>query len=78
MHACNCMGPQNGEPYCPCMMRDMVQHEGRWIRPERDIGPVSPLTLTPSARGCICPVGAEKTCQGSLCPRKAIDATVRS
>lgn len=20
-HACNCIGPQNGEKYCPCRMR---------------------------------------------------------
>ena len=22
--ACGCMGPQNGDPYCPCQMRSMT------------------------------------------------------
>lgn len=22
MNACFCIGPQNGEPYCPCQMRE--------------------------------------------------------
>ncbi len=25
MHACNCVGPQNGDPLCPCMMRQEQQ-----------------------------------------------------
>lgn len=24
------------------------------------------------ARGCVCPAGAEKTCEGAMCPRKGI------
>jgi len=45
--ACNCIGPQNGEPRCPCMMRGLIQRNGRWIEPEKDLGPVtSRLTAT--------------------------------
>ncbi len=38
---CGCIGPQNGEPLCPCRMRGVFQRDGRWIMPERDLGPVS-------------------------------------
>lgn len=38
--SCNCIGPQNGEPLCPCMMRGISQKNGRWVRPEQDLGPV--------------------------------------
>lgn len=24
----------------------------------------------PASHGCVCPIGAEKSCQGPLCPRK--------
>jgi hypothetical protein len=41
--SCNCIGPQGGQPKCPCMMRGLVQRDGRWIEPERDLGPVTPL-----------------------------------
>lgn len=27
--------------------------------------------VTHSPQGCICPVGAERTCQGAFCPRRA-------
>lgn len=40
MSACNCIGPQGGQPRCPCMMRGVIQRDGRWIEPERDLGPV--------------------------------------
>ena len=39
--SCNCVGPQPGFPKCPCMMRGLIQRDGRWIEPERDLGPVS-------------------------------------
>jgi hypothetical protein len=32
-------------------------------------------TTTATPRGCICPPGAEKTCQGFGCPRKPIIAS---
>lgn len=28
--ACNCIGPQNSEPLCPCAMRDMQIVNGRY------------------------------------------------
>ena len=37
---CNCIGPQNGEPKCPCMMSDVIKRDGRWIQKERDLGPI--------------------------------------
>jgi len=37
---CNCLGPQNGEPRCPCMMRGVQNINGRWVLPPQDIGPV--------------------------------------
>ena len=40
--ACFCVGPQPGFPRCPCMMRGLVQRDGRWVEPERDLGPVAP------------------------------------
>jgi hypothetical protein len=38
---CGCVGPQNGEPLCPCQMRGIIVRDGRYIRPEQDLGPVS-------------------------------------
>jgi hypothetical protein len=38
-HACNCIGPQNGNPVCPCRMRGLKQVEGRWVE-VIDHGPV--------------------------------------
>ena len=40
-HSCNCVGPQNGDPRCPCMMRGLIQRDGRWVEPEKDLGPVN-------------------------------------
>jgi len=37
--ACNCIGPQNGQPACPCAMRDVEVVDGRWVRVQ-DLGPV--------------------------------------
>lgn len=38
--ACNCIGPRNGQPRCPCGMAGIVERGGRWIQLERDLGPV--------------------------------------
>ena len=38
MTACNCIGPQNGEPLCPCQMRSVFIEDGRWVR-RIDLGP---------------------------------------
>lgn len=35
----------------------------------RTVGNWSPYSVAPP-RGCICPAGAEKTCQGWNCPRQ--------
>jgi hypothetical protein len=37
--ACSCIGPQRGQPLCPCMMRGVQEVDGRYVRIE-DIGPV--------------------------------------
>jgi len=37
---CNCVGPQNGEPACPCAMRRLIKRNGRWVQPEVDMGPI--------------------------------------
>lgn len=40
--ACACVGPQNGQPLCPCQMRGVIVRDGRYIMPERDLGPAVP------------------------------------
>ncbi|QUT07965.1 hypothetical protein KFK14_11565 [Sphingobium phenoxybenzoativorans] len=45
VRVCNCVGPQNGQPRCPCMMRNVIQRDGRWIELERDLGPVRPYCV---------------------------------
>ena len=37
--ACCWRGPQNGQPLCPCMMRNVRVVNGRYIKTE-DLGPV--------------------------------------
>ena len=37
-HACNCIGPQKGQPVCPCAMRFVKVVNGRYVRTE-DLGP---------------------------------------
>lgn len=37
MHACNCIGPQNGDPVCPCQMRGYMERKRgadllAWVR----------------------------------------------
>ena len=41
-HTCFCVGPQNGEPLCPCAMRmrGVCKRGDRWVEPEHDLGPV--------------------------------------
>src|SRR5579859_3595292 len=36
--ACNCIGPQNGQPLCPCAMRGVRIIDGRYIKIQ-DLGP---------------------------------------
>lgn len=37
-HACNCIGPQNGQPLCPCRMREVRIVDGRYVK-TTDLGP---------------------------------------
>lgn len=37
--ACNCIGPQDGQPLCPCMMRNVKIIDGRYVQ-IKDLGPV--------------------------------------
>lgn len=62
--ACACMGPQNGEPECPCKMR-----RRRAEQAAREPNPFLPQRAPIQAAGCVCPVGAEATCRGLGCPR---------
>lgn len=38
-HSCNCLGPQNGQPLCPCHMRNVQVKDGRYVE-IIDHGPV--------------------------------------
>ena len=31
-HPCFCIGPQNGEPLCPCRMRSVKIVDGRYVQ----------------------------------------------
>jgi len=42
---CACVGPQNGQPLCPCAMRGVIVRDGRYIRPEQDLGPAVTVTI---------------------------------
>lgn len=39
VHACGCIGPQNGQPVCPCRMRGVTVVDGRYVE-INDLGPV--------------------------------------
>lgn len=78
-HPCACIGPQNGEPRCPCMMRSVIERDGRWIERERDLGPARPVFTPPQPAepiGCICPPTSEQTCQRPTCPRRGIRSSL--
>ena len=36
---CNCIGPQKGQPRCPCQMVNVIVRDGRYIQKEIDLGP---------------------------------------
>ncbi len=40
MSACFCVGPQNGEPLCPCQMRHVERRNGRYVQ-TIDYGPTN-------------------------------------
>lgn len=31
-HSCGCVGPQNGQPLCPCRMRSVKVVDGRYVQ----------------------------------------------
>lgn len=31
VYSCGCIGPQNGERYCPCMMRTRNRERQQWL-----------------------------------------------
>lgn len=37
-YSCGCIGPQNGDPLCPCMMRSVTVENGRYVQ-KIDHGP---------------------------------------
>lgn len=37
--SCYCIGPQNGQPFCPCQMQGVEIRDGRYVRVQ-DLGPV--------------------------------------
>lgn len=37
--SCGCIGPQNGQPLCPCRMKGLMIIDGRWVDRPRDYGP---------------------------------------
>jgi len=38
-HSCHCIGTQNGDPVCPCHMKNLRKVNGRWVE-TIDHGPV--------------------------------------
>lgn len=53
IHACGCIGPQNGQPLCPCAMRGVKIIDGRYVRVE-DLGPApSNKDLMHSSTSCL-------------------------
>lgn len=53
VQACYCVGPQNGEPLCPCQMRarNVKLVNGRWVEPEKDLGPKLDKSFVIPTRG---------------------------
>jgi hypothetical protein len=51
---CGCIGPQNGEPCCPCAMRSVTVKDGRYVR-VTDLGPAP-----------VAPGGANENAQGQM------------
>lgn len=49
---CFCIGRQNGEPYCPCVMREkgIIKRNGKWIEPEKAVGDVLDLSIIEEVR----------------------------
>lgn len=43
INPCNCIGPQNGQPVCPCQMKGVTIKDGRYIKIQ-DLGPAHETT----------------------------------
>ena len=41
LRMCNCIGPQRGQPVCPCQMQHVQVVDGRYVL-TRDLGPAPP------------------------------------
>jgi hypothetical protein len=44
-HKCFCIGPQNGEPVCPCRMKSVIKENGRY-KQIIDLGPVNEISTS--------------------------------
>ncbi len=63
IESCFCVGRQNGEPLCPCMMREqgVFKRDDKWVVPERIVGDVLEITKKsgfepiPEKEACIHP-----------------------
>ena len=49
--ACFCVGPQNGEPLCPCAMKNVRIENGRYVE-KRDLGPAKISCLHNQCQQC--------------------------
>lgn len=65
MHVCLCADPWCRENGCR-ILRD----QQRFPHDQEPFKPTSPAPIITHVHGCICPVGAEKTCKGAFCPRR--------
>ena len=57
LQSCNCIGPQNGQPLCPCQMRGVVERDGRYVKVS-DLGPVTPVFKKLKCQGCAASIAA--------------------
>ena len=56
--ACNCIGPINDEPFCPCMMLKLgiFKRGDKWVEPEKVVGDVKPtINKMPFSQKCDSP-----------------------
>lgn len=71
-HVCGCIGPQNGEPLCPCRMRCVTIKDGRYVE-VIDHGPVpSDKKPVSGVWACECPKCGLKLAEvmGYVCTRQ--------
>jgi hypothetical protein len=56
---CACVGPQAGQPRCPCAMRSVIVKNGRYVIPEQDLGPA--VNIAPPSCGALLTYPIPKT-----------------